>query len=410
MKPDLSRRDFLTAGLALPAAGYRPAKNPPLPSEGIQAKPESVKLTYRTLGKTGLKVTSLAFGCMTTADPSVIERAADFGINYFDTARSYQNGNNERMVGVALKRVRQKVIISSKSAAKTKEELLADLDVSLRELGTDYLDIWYLHMKNEPEQVTADLLEAQRIAKQRGKIRFAGVSTHFNMDKMLAYLAKLGQIDVVLTTYNFSMRSVDAAMNTNPDASKTDMTEAIRSARKAGLGIVAMKVLAGGVSRVQRGDRLYGANPQALSKRLSQTGVPVAAIKWALKNESVDTAIVCMTDYDQFDENLRAMAESYTERDENLLTAQLASIDQNYCRMCGSCGGICNKGVPVPDVLRFLTYAEGYGQFALARERFLEIPQPARDVRCSDCSSCSFRCAYGVAVRDNLTHAQELLA
>jgi uncharacterized protein len=188
------------------------------------------------------------------------------------------------------------------------------------------------------------------------------------------------------------------------------MAEAIRSARKAGLGIVAMKVLAGGVSRVQRGDRLYGANPQALSKRLSQTGVPVAAIKWALKNESVDTAIVCMTDYDQFDENLRAMAEPYTERDENLLTAQLASIGPNYCRMCGSCGGVCDKGVPVPDVLRFLTYAEGYGQFALARERFLEIPQPARDVRCGDCSSCSFRCAYGVAVRDRLTHAQELLA
>ncbi len=242
------------------------------------------------MGKTGLKVTSLAFGCMTTSDPSVIKRAADLGINLFDTARVYQNGNNERMVGVALKDVRQKVILSSKSTAKTKAEALADLDTSLRELGTDYLDIWYLHMKNEPEQVTADLLEAQRMAKQSGKIRFAGVSTHFNMDKMLAYLAKLGQVDVVLTTYNFAMRSVDAAMNANPDAPKTDMTEAIRSARKAGLGIVAMKVMAGGVSRVQRGDRVYGANPEALSKRLGQPGVPVAAIKWALENESVDTA------------------------------------------------------------------------------------------------------------------------
>ena len=316
MKPDFSRRDFLTAGLVLPAAGLRATNNPSLPPEGSQATPESVKLTYRTLGKTGLKVTSLAFGCMTTADPSVIKRAADVGINHFDTARVYQNGNNERMVGAALKDVRQKVIISSKSAAKTKAQLLADLDTSLRELGTDYLDIWYLHKRNEPEQVSADLLEAQRIAKQSGKIRFAGVSTHFNMDKMLAHLAKLGQTDVVLTTYNFAMRSVDAAMNTNPDAPKTDMTEAIRSARKAGLGIVAMKVMAGGVSRVLRGDRVYGANPQELSKRLSQPGVPAAAIKWALKNESVDTAIVCMTDHDQLDENLRAMAEPYTEKDE----------------------------------------------------------------------------------------------
>ena len=98
------------------------------------------------------------------------------------------------------------------------------------------------------------------------------------------------------------MRSVDATQNANPDAPRTDMAEAIRSARKAGLWIVAMKVMAGGASRVKRGDRLYGANPQALSERLGQPGVPVAAIKWALQNESVDTAIVCMTDHDQLDD------------------------------------------------------------------------------------------------------------
>jgi predicted aldo/keto reductase-like oxidoreductase len=347
---------------------------------------------------------------MTTSDPSVITRAANLGVNLFDTARVYQNGNNERMVGAALKDVRQKVIISSKSVAKTKAGLLADLDTSLRELGTDYLDIWYLHNRNEPGEVTDDLLEAQRVARQSGKIRFAGVSTHFNMDKVLAHQARLGQTDVVLTTYNFAMRSVDAGQNANPDAPKTDMAEAIRSARKAGLGIVVMKVMAGGVNRVRRGDRVYGANPQELSRRLGQPGVPVAAIKWALKNESVDTAEVCMTDHDELDENLRAMAEPYAEKDEKLLTAQLAGIGPGYCRMCGSCGGVCEKGIPVPDVLRFLTYAEGYGQFALARERYLEMPQPAREARCRDCTSCTFRCAYGVAVRDRLGRAQELLA
>ena len=411
MKPICSRRDFLTAGLVLPAAGLpRPSTTIPLFPGEEQGKPESVKLTYRTLGKTGLKVTSLAFGCMTTSDPSVIERAADLGINHFDTARSYQNGNNERMVGAALKTVRQKVIISSKSLGKTKQEVLADLDTSLRELGTDYLDLWYLHSKNEPEQVSEELLEAQRIAKKEGKIRLAGVTTHFNMDKMLGHLSKLGQTDVVLTTYNFAMRSVEAAMNTNPDAPKTDMTEAIRAARKAGLGIVAMKTMAGGTSRVQRGDRLYGANPQALVKRLSQPGVPVAAIKWALKNDSVDTAIVCMTSHDQFDENVRAMAEAYTEKDEQLLSSQLAYISPKYCRMCGSCGGSCEKGVPVPDMLRFLTYAEGYGEFALARERFLELPENLRKIRCSDCAACSLKCAHGIAVRDRLIRAQEMLA
>ena len=85
-------------------------------------------------------------------------------------------------------------------------------------------------------------------------------------------LAKLGQTDVALTTYNFSMRSVDASANTNRNAPKTDMTAAIQAARKAGLGIVVMKVLAGGVSRVRRGDRLYGADPQGLSRQLGQEG------------------------------------------------------------------------------------------------------------------------------------------
>jgi predicted aldo/keto reductase-like oxidoreductase len=410
MKPHCSRRDFLAAGLALPAAGLRTSSDSSFPLSLGEAKPASPRLEYRRLGKTGLKVTALAFGCMTTSDPSVIERAADLGINHFDTARVYQHGNNERMVGAALKKVRSKVIISSKSPGKTKQDALADLDTSLRELGTDYLDIWYLHSKSTPEEVTEDLLEAQRLAKQQGKIRFAGVSTHFNMDKMLAHLAKLGQTDVVLTTYNFAMRSVDADANANPDAPRTDMTGAIRAARKAGLGIVVMKVLAGGVARVERGDRLYGADRQDLSRRLGQEGVPVAAIKWALKNKSVDTAIVCMTSHDEFDENLRAMAEPYTNKDEKLLTARLVAIGPKYCRMCGACGGVCEKGVPVADVLRFLTYAEGYGQFALGREKFLELGPEVAAVRCADCERCTVQCPYGVQVTARLRRAQELFA
>jgi uncharacterized protein len=410
MKPNCSRRDFLAAGLALPAAGLRTPSDSFVPLTFGQAKPESIKLEYRMLGKTGLKVTSLAFGCMTTSDPSVIERAADFGINLFDTARGYQGGNNERMVGAALKNVRTKVVISSKSAARTKQEVLAELDTSLHELRTDYLDIWYLHMKNEPEEVTDDLLEAQRVAKQNGKIRFAGVSTHFNMDRMLAYLAKLGQTDVVLTTYNFAMRSVAASDNSSPEAPKTNMASAIQTARKAGLGIVVMKVLAGGPGRVMRGDRVYGASPQDLTKRLSQPGVPLAAIKWALQNQSVDAAEVCMTSHEQLEENLRAMAEPFTDKDERLLTTQLAAIGPGYCRMCGACGGTCEKGVPVADVLRFLTYAEGYGEFALGREQFLRLAPEVAAVRCADCERCTIQCPFGVQVAARVRHAQELFA
>jgi hypothetical protein len=408
MKPESSRRNFLAAGLALPAAALsKPATTPlPAPASG-QAPSQPVKLTYRTLGKTGLKVTSLSFGCMTASDQSVVARAADLGIIHFDTARGYQGGQNERMLGGAIKGKRKQLVISSKTIAKTGKEALADLDTSLKEIGTDYLDIWYLHNRSTPAEVTDDLLEAQRAARKAGKIRFAGVSTHYNMDQMLAYLVKLGQTDVVLTTYNFAMRNV--AMDGQP-AHIADMTAAIRTARKAGMGIVAMKTLAGGVSRASRGDRLYGATQGAVVKTLNQPGAAVAAIKWALKNESLDTAIVCMTDQDQLDENLRAMAEPYTDKDEKLLNQQLAYIGPTYCRMCGACSGACDKGVPAPDILRFLTYAEGYGQFALAREKFLELPAGVRDIRCADCASCSIHCPHGVQVRQVVGRAQDLLA
>jgi aryl-alcohol dehydrogenase-like predicted oxidoreductase len=396
-----SRRGFLAAGLALPAAGL---------GEPPQAASSEVKLAWRQLGRTGVKVTPLSFGCMTTSDASVIEHAADAGIVHFDTARSYQNGNNERMVGAALKSRRSKVVISSKTLGRTGQAALTDLETSLRELGTDYLDIWYLHMKNDPAEVTDDLLEAQRSAKKAGKIRFAGVSTHFNMDRMLRYLAKQGQTDVALTTYNFAMRSVAADMNRDTAAPKTDMTAVVREARESGMGIVVMKTLAGGTARVQRGDRLYGAAPEPLVKRLGQPGAPLAAIKWALRNPSVDTAIVCMTDHDQLQENLRAMSEPYTGRDEALLSDELARIGPIYCRMCGTCTGVCDKGVPVPDMLRFLSYAEGYGQFAMARERFLELPENVRSIRCTDCASCSVDCPNGVRVRERVGRAQELFA
>src|SRR5579863_6629881 len=128
-----SRRSFLVGGLALPALA--------------SAAAEPV-LNYKVLGKTGLKVTSVGFGCMITSDGSVVERAVDLGITYFDTARGYMQGNNERMVGAALKNKRKDITLSTKMHSATRLEALADLDTSLRELGTDHVDIWYLHGKS----------------------------------------------------------------------------------------------------------------------------------------------------------------------------------------------------------------------------------------------------------------------
>jgi predicted aldo/keto reductase-like oxidoreductase len=383
-----SRRNFLAGGLVLPAAGL--AKLTPAAAPAIDAAVPAApgKLVYRTLGKTGLKVTSVGFGCMITSDASVIERAADAGINYFDTARVYQSGNNERMVGAALKAKRKQIVLSTKTPANGKADALATLDTSLKELGTDYVDIWYLHGKQSASQLTDDLLEAQQIAKKAGKIRFAGVSLHSGHSEVIPAAIQSGKIDVLLISYNFTTGN--------------RIDDLIAKAKAAGLGIVAMKVMAGGFRRVKEG------TPEATI--LNRPGAMSAALRWVLKNPDISTTIPSMTDMDQFEDNFKCMSAKFSAEDEKTLTAHLERISPMYCRMCNQCLGTCRQGLPVSDLLRFVTYADGYGQFALGRERYRELPDRVISARCGDCSSCTVQCPNGVHVAERIARAQELFA
>jgi aryl-alcohol dehydrogenase-like predicted oxidoreductase len=370
-----SRRGFLAAAAALPAAAAA------LPASGYKA--ETGKVFYRVLGKTGLKVTSVGFGSMITSDASVIERAADMGITYFDTARGYQKGNNERMVGAALKSRRKNIVLSSKSEAKTASAALAELETSLKELGTDYLDIWYIHAKDKPEQVPDELVEAWIKAKQQGKIRHIGLSTH-SPNEMADRILEIGKIEVVLSTYNFTMGDA--------------RDSALERISGAGLGLVAMKVMAGGM-------KIRYRMPQ-----MQRPMAGIAALKWAIRKPYFATAIPSMTDMEQLEMNFQAMAESFKPADELILAGRREEIRTEYCRMCYRCADRCPKGLPVTDILRFVTYADGYGEFALGRERFLELPAAVKNVRCGDCSSCAIHCPNGVDVARRLQRAQELFA
>jgi len=388
MKTRSSRRNFLTAGLALPAAGA--ASLVRFPSAG--APPSRLaaagEVKYRTFGNTGLKVSEVGFGCMLTSDPSVIEKAADLGINFFDTSRGYQGGNNERMVGAALKSRRKQVYISTKTGARTPEEALANLDTSLKELDTDYADVWCLHGRGSAAQLTDELLDVQQSAKKAGKIRFTGLSTHSGQADVIQGAIKSGKIHVVIMAYNFTLGE--------------SLNEAIAAADAAGIGVVAMKVMAGGFRRARQGQPLYDT--------LKREGAMAAALKWVLQNRKVHTTVPSMTDMDQLDENLKTMGAPLTDTDRKLLARQLEYITPLYCRMCGQCAGQCPQGMPVADVLRYLTYADGYGQFALGREHFLELPEEVTRVRCQLCPSCTVKCPNGVRVAERLIRAQELFA
>ena len=388
MQDKSSRRLFLATGLALPATALASAsRREPTTSAPTSPLADTPKFSYRTLGNTGLKVTSMGFGCMITSDPSVIQKAADLGVTYFDTARGYQGGNNERMVGAAIKAHRKNLVLSTKSGATDKKTAMEHLETSLREIGTDFVDIWYMHAKSKKTDINDELLEAHAQAKKDGKIRFSGVSTHGGHAEIFpAAIEK--KLDVILTSYNFSM-----------DPSTDGLIE---SAAKAGIGVVGMKVMAGGFRRVKPGEKL--------AETLKREGAMLAALKWVLKNPNIGTTIPSITDMDQLDENIRSMSEPFSEKDKDTLAAQLDFIRPLYCRSCGSCSGACAQGLPVPDVLRFLSYAEGYGQFALGRQRFLELPEDLRTARCSDCSGCTIQCPNGVRVADRLQRAQELFA
>ena len=386
-----SRRDFLaaslSAGLLAPLAGATPAIGVLKPQSGDLPSGSGVKLRYKTLGRTGLRVTSVGFGCMITSDPSVIERAADLGINYFDTARSYQHGNSERMVGAALGARRKQIVLSTKTHAPDKAGMMQHLDQSLRELSTDTIDIWYLHGRSDPADIHDDQIEAQQLARLQGKVRFIGVSTHSGQPQLIPWMIQKEVFDVVLAAYNFTM---DPAMD-----------QAVESAARAGLGVVAMKVMAGGSRSHRLGD--------PIGSKLARPGAMLSALKWVVKNPNVATTVPSMTDMDQLDENLKAMEHGYNSADATILTAHLERIRPYYCRMCNACQGACCERLPVADVLRCLTYVEGYGQFALGRERYLELAQ-APAIRCADCASCTVHCPHGVQVARRMARAQELFA
>jgi predicted aldo/keto reductase-like oxidoreductase len=165
---------------------------------------------------------------------------------------------------------------------------------------------------------------------------------------------------------------------------------------------VAMKVMAGGFRTAKPGQKLYDT--------LKRDGAMLSALKWVLKNKNVGTTVPSITDMEQLDENLKAMTVPFSDADQKILFAQLEYIRPLYCRTCGNCAGKCPKGLPVSDMLRYLSYSEGYGQYQLGRENFLALPSQVRDVRCKDCGTCSIHCPNGVRVAERLQIAQELFA
>ena len=166
----------------------------------------------------------------------------------------------------------------------------------------------------------------------------------------------------------------------------------IEAAAKAGVGVVAMKVMAGGFRR---------AKPGAAALRHAEEGWRHGGGAQVGAAQSTTSArpFPSITDVDQLDDNLKAMAARvHRGRPRNCWRNSWSTSRRSIAACAASATASVRKGVPVADVLRFLTYAEGYGQFALARERYLELPAEVAQVRCNLCPTCTVSCPHGVRV------------
>jgi aryl-alcohol dehydrogenase-like predicted oxidoreductase len=338
-------------------------------------------LEYRTLGKTGLKVTAVSMGVMNCNDPAVLLRAFDLGINFYDTADCYMHGHNEEMVGKAFEGKRQRVFIQTKVHAHDEKKMRASVERSLRRLRTDYIDVLVWHGHSSPEEVSdPKLFEFMSNMKREGKVRFTGFSAHKRMALLLREAAKSNLHDVALVSYNFTHSK--------------DLKEALALAARSGIGIVAMKTQAGGYKK----EKMGGLTPHQ------------AALRYALMDQNVSCAVPGVTTIEQIEECAAVMGTSFSKKNLDELKQYQSFLRGRICTMCGGCKGECPHGVSWSDLSRVVMYHDGYQNEGLFEET-LEKSQLLKDIEfCSGCPSCSIICRRGLNVKAQIRLAQQILS
>ncbi len=389
----LTRRRFLTtaAGGLVSASliNLTPAKTLAQASaeEGDVAEGNII---HRTLGRTGLNVPIVSMGVMNASNPEIVQASYEIGIRHFDTAAYYQFGRNEQMVGSVINRLkaRDKIVLGTKihtpgqrrglQPEESKKKLIEACEASLRRLGTDYLDILYVHDVSDPETVADKaIIEGLEILKEQKKVLYTGIATHTRMNEVIDAVVNGGFYDVVLTAINFTM------------ADNTALLESISKAAAQGVAIVAMKALAGGAR---------WPNPQARQNYTSST-IATAALKWVLRNENIATSIPGYTNYEHMQEDFSVARNlEYTAEEKKLLSDNNVKLSLGYCHQCRECLATCPDGVDIPNLMRTHMYAAQYGNFHQARATLNDIPGNAGLRLCSECSSCQAQCANTVDI------------
>ena len=331
-------------------------------------------MEYRELGKTGLKISRMGFGGIpiqridAEGTKVLMHQMKAAGVNYIDSARGYTV--SEEYLGFALEGIRQDFILATKSMARDKEGMAMDIDISLKNFRTDYIDLYQFHNPNAAnlEQILAPggAMEAMLEAKAAGKIGHIGVTLHDL--KVFEQVLEYDWVETIMFPYNIV---------------ETQAEELIAKCAEKNIGFICMKPLAGGA--------LEDAT---------------LAVRFVAANPHVSVVIPGMADPQELEQNLAAVNDTRALTDDELATIQKIreELGTNFCRRCNYCQP-CTAGINISGALLFEGYHNRYGLQEWSKGRYLTMPKTASD--CVDCGLCEERCPYQLPIRRMLKKVAE---
>lgn len=333
-------------------------------------------MEYRSLGKTGLTISRLGFGGIPIqkidADGTreLIVELMKYGVNYIDTARAYTV--SEEYLGSALEGVRDRFVLATKSMGRTKEAMAKDIDISLENLRTDYIDLYQVHNPSPKdfEQVMAPggALEALYEAKQVGKIGHIGVTLH--SVELFSRAVELDWVETIMFPYNIV---------------ETQGEKLIEQCLLKNIGFVCMKPLAGGA--------IEDAS---------------LAMRFTVSNPAVTVVIPGMADVKEIAQNVEATSNTapLTAEEQEKAERIKEFLGTNFCRRCNYCAP-CAVGINIPSVFLLEGYYSRYDLKDWARVRYSQLSKKASE--CVGCGACESRCPYKLPIRQMLKKAVNVM-
>lgn len=427
----MKRRNFLkNSAIGITGAGMLGTSSLLPGTEKEREEPVKIK-NYRTLGRTGFKVSDISSGvCNNTG---VLNALLDAGINYIDTAESY--GNQPAVGSVIKDRDRKKIFITTKLEIKdkngAKESFLKRTRKCLEELQTDYIDCLMVHMPENIETLkTEGFHAAMKQLKAEGRVRFVGVAHHGSnwfkdpeetMERVLLTAAADGRFDVFLLAYNFlqmdqgekvlavcRQKNIGATlMKVNPVGHYYGLKQAIERQQKEGKEV--NKLYLEGLERYKK----KAQQAEGFIKKYNLQNpdeIRDAAIRFVLGNTNVHAVCCSMRNFDDVNRYIRLSGTSLSTAEKRKLSLYKEGCGELYCRhACGLCEPSCPHHVPVNTIMRINHYFEAGGREKYAMGRYAGLESPKAD-RCLNCGGdCEAACPYHVPVQGMLVGAHQRL-